>query len=376
MANIVMTATPEVAESTEEIKESITNFNIAPANGLSILRDKAEDIQERCSDTLLKNVDLTTLALYCKDNGRVVAKYKNDKEPVKERTFSDYAFSQFCSKIGVPAQYMDKCMKVGYTELAEENMNSWVDIYNKPLFLREYNDKIRGVLSSRYSPFDTPQILDVLNDTTRGLNLKVKGYFLSEERFHARLIQTDTMNIDGEDLFAGIQIDSSDVGRSALTVNFFIFKQICTNGLCISKGKGNLFTQKHINICTDDFHEELSKSIKILPELIKEYESTIKRAQMSNSIVTVGREDISKLIMQEVLKKEDRDKAVQELIDRLKAKLRLPDEGVEKVLRVANENYNYSNWGVINAITEVAQDYTLEKRIDLEKTAASMLKAV
>lgn len=184
------------------------------------------------------------------------------------------------------------------------------------------------------------------------------------------------MNIDGEDLFAGIQIDSSDVGRSALTVNFFIFKQICTNGLCISKGKGNLFTQKHINICTDDFHEELSKSIKILPELIKEYESTIKRAQMSNSIVTVGREDISKLIMQEVLKKEDRDKAVQELIDRLKAKLRLPDEGVEKVLRVANENYNYSNWGVINAITEVAQDYTLEKRIDLEKTAASMLKAV
>lgn len=376
MANIVMTATPEVAESTEEIKESITNFNIAPANGLSILRDKAEDIQERCSDTLLKNVDLTTLALYCKDNGRVVAKYKNDKEPVKERTFSDYAFSQFCSKIGVPAQYMDKCMKVGYTELAEENMNSWVDIYNKPLFLREYNDKIRGVLSSRYSPFDTPQILDVLYDTTRGLNLKVKGYFLSEERFHARLIQTDTMNIDGEDLFAGIQIDSSDVGRSALTVNFFIFKQICTNGLCISKGKGNLFTQKHINICTDDFHEELSKSIKILPELIKEYESTIKRAQISNSIVTVGREDISKLIMQEVLKKEDRDKAVQELIDRLKAKLRLPDEGVEKVLRVANENYNYSNWGVINAITEVAQDYTLEKRIDLEKTAASMLKAV
>lgn len=376
MANIVMTATPEVAESTEEIRESITNFNIAPANGLSILRDKAEDIQEKCSDTLLKNVDLTTLALYCKDNGRVVAKYKNDEEPVKERTFSDYAFSQFCSKIGVPAQYMDKCMKVGYTELAEENMNSWVDIYNKPLFLREYNDKIRGVLSSRYSPFDTPQILDVLNDTTRGLNLKVKGYFLSEERFHARLIQTDTMNIDGEDLFAGIQIDSSDVGRSALIVNFFIFKQICTNGLCISKGKGNLFTQKHINICTDDFHEELSKSIKILPELIKEYESTIKRAQMSNSIVTVGREDISKLIMQEVLKKEDRDKAVQELIDRLKAKLRLPDEGVEKVLRVANENYNYSNWGVINAITEVAQDYTLEKRIDLEKTAASMLKAV
>lgn len=373
MAKIQMTTTPEV----EEVKETITNFNIAPANGLSILRDKAESIQGLCSDTLLKRVDLTTLALYCKDNGTVLAKYRNDKsEPLREKTFMDYAFSQFCSKIGVPAQYMDKCMKNNLSELAEQNMNTWVDIYDNSLFIREYNDKIRGVLSSRYSPFDTPQILDVLEDTTRGLNLKVKGYYMSEERFHARLIQTETMNVDGEDLFGGIQIDSSDVGRSALTVNFFIFKQICTNGLCVSRGKGNLFTQKHINICTDDFHEELSASIKLLPELVAEYESTIKRAKLSNSIVTVGREDVSRNILKELSNGEDRDKAVQEIIDRLKAKLRLPDEGVENILRVAHDQYDYSNWGVINAITQVAQNYTLEKRIDLEKSAANMLRAV
>lgn len=360
-----------------EVKEAVTNFDIAPANGLEMLRDKAESIQELCSDTLLKKVDLSTLALYCSDDRTVTARYKNDNEPVKSRKFSEYAFSQFCSKLGVPAQYIDKCMKQGYTELADENLNTWVDDYEGQFFIREYNDKIRGVLSARYSPFDTPQILDVLDDTTRGLNLKVKGYYMSEERFHARLIQQDMMKVDGEDLFGGIQIDSSDVGRSALTVNFFIYKQICTNGLCVSRGSGNLFTQKHINICTDDFHEELSASIKLLPELVAEYESTIKRAKLSRSLVTVGKEDISSLIRRGLdLPIEDRNKAIQELIDRLKAKTKLNDEGVERVLRVADSSYGFSNWGIINAVTEVAQEFTLEKRIELERSAANLLRAV
>lgn len=374
MANITMTtASPET-----EIKEEVTNFDIAPANGLTLLRDKAEAIQEKCTDTLIQRVDLTSLALYCHTFGKVVAKYRNDKsEPVREKHFSDYAFSQFCSKLGVPAQYLEKCMKVGYIDLAEENLNTWVDDYDKPLFFREYGDKVRGVLSSRYSPFDTPQILDVLETATRGMNLKVKGFYMSEERFHARLIQTEKMHVDGEDLFGGIQIDSSDVGRSALTVNFFIFKQICTNGLCVSRGNGNLFTQKHINITADEFYKELNTSVKLIPDLVAEYESTIKRAMLSRSLVTVGKEDISSAIRMGLdLPKEDRDKAVQELIERLKAKTKLNDEGAEKVLRVADDKYGFSNWGVVNAITEVAQDFTLEKRIDLERSAANMLRAV
>lgn len=377
MATITMTKKPDI-EVNEKVKETITNFDIAPANGLEMLREKSEDIQSKCSDTLLRNVSLNSLAVYCMSHStKIRTKYRNDKsEPLREKEFSEYAFSQFCAKMGVPAQYIFKCLKMGYDELAEQNLNTWIDDYKGSLFLREYENKVRGVLTARYSPFDTPQILDVLNDTTRGLNLKVKGFFMNEERFHARLIQSEPMSVGGEDLFGGIVIDSSDVGRSALTVNFFIYKQICTNGLCISKGNGNLFHQKHLNICTDDFREELSASIKLIPELIKEYEDIICATRRSKSIVTVGSTDLSNIIIDSLDNREDRNRKVQELIDRLKAKTKLQDEGVEKVLRVADAKYSFNNWGIINAITEVAQDYTLEKRIELEKTAANMLKAV
>ena len=93
--------------------------------------------------------------------------------------------------------------------------------------------------------------------------------------------------------------------------------------------------------------------------------------------MTVGKEDISSLIRRGLdLPIEDRNKAIQELIDRLKAKTKLNDEGVERVLRVADSSYGFSNWGIINAVTEVAQEFTLEKRIELERSAANLLRAV
>ena len=36
-------------------------------------------------------------------------------------------------------------------------------------------------------------------------------------------------------------------------------------------------------------------------------------------------------------------------------------------------NYSVSRWGFINAVTEVAQDYTLERRIELENAAGKLL---
>ena len=37
--------------------------------------------------------------------------------------------------------------------------------------------------------------------------------------------------------------------------------------------------------------------------------------------------------------------------------------------------YEDNRWGLINGITEVAQDFTLERRLELEKIAGSLLVA-
>lgn len=345
-------------------KEVLTTFDVAPTDGLQILRERANEVQEYCHDHILKDVSLKNMALSFKDCFE--SSFVDDSKEVQTHKFSDFSFGQLCTKLGVPPKYMLKCATSGYPELAIDNLNTWVDDYGKDLLFRVYKDKIRGVLSNRYSIFDTPDIIDIVDDATKGLNLYVKSYFLNEERFHARIVQQEKMKINGEDLFAGIQIDSSDVGRSTLMVNFFIFKQICTNGLCISKGKANLFTQKHISICSDDFREELKSSLKCLPQLIEEYSYVIQRSAMQYSILG------SKYSATQ----EDRDRLLENLVQKLKSRTKLSDEGVSKVINLAENKYGLSDWGVINSITEVAQDYTLERRIELEKIAGSMLRAI
>lgn len=348
------------------VKEQVQLFDIAPTDGIQILREKANAIQNECQDFTLKEVNLENLAFKCtNDRASIVFKEEHsiNKKAIREMFLTDYSFGQLCTKLGVPARYITKCMNSGLVSLATHNMNTWIDEYEKTLFIRTYGDKVRGILSSHYSVLDTPDIIDVVDTATRGLGLKVKGFYMSEERFHARLIQQHQMNVNGEDLFAGIQIDSSDVGRSTLSVSFFIFKQICTNGLCVSKGRGDLFTQKHIRICSDDFREQLIQSLKTLPVLISEYEHIIQRCATQYSIM--GTKYVSD---------NDFDSVLKEFIQKIKYKTNLSDDGVKKVADLVGQKYGPSDWGVVNAITEVAQDYTLERRIELEKIAGDMLK--
>lgn len=344
------------------VKEQVEVFDIAPTDGIQILREKANAIQNECKDYTLKGINLENFAFFKCSGSNPFIKFK-DEDKVIKKSLTDYSLGQLCTKLGVPARYITKCTEKGFNDLAMQNMNTWIDEYEKDLFIRTYGDKIRGILSSRYSVLDTPDIIDVVDTATRGLGLKVKGFYMSEERFHARLIQQHQMNVNGEDLFAGIQIDSSDVGRSTLSVSFFIFKQICTNGLCVSKGRGDLFTQKHISICSDDFREQLIQSLKTLPVLISEYEHIIQRCATQYSIM--GTKYVSD---------NDFDTVLKEFIQKIKYKTNLSDDGVKKVADLVGQKYGPSDWGVVNAITEVAQDYTLERRIELEKIAGDMLK--
>lgn len=356
--------------STQEVnkqpKEIVCTVDISPTKGIQLLREKANGIQNECYDVMLKEVSYENLAIHVGNDGDISAFFKTADMGIVRESLSRYALGQLCNKLGVPVRYIEKCIKADQNVLANKNLNTWIEDYNKDLFLRIYQRKVRGILSNRYSVLDTPDIIDVIDESTKGLDLKVKGYYMSEERFHARLVQQHMMKINGEDLYAGIQIDSSDVGRSPLNVMFFIYKQVCTNGLAVAKGRGSLFTQRHISICTDDFREQLSQSLKTLPTLISEYEHIIQRC--ANQYTLMGTKYFSG--------KDDFDTVLKEFIQKIRYKTNLTEDGAKKVVNLVGEKYGPSDWGVVNALTEVAQDYTLERRIELEKIAGSLLKVV
>lgn len=336
-------------EETPEIKELISTV---PSTTLSTLMTKAMQIDSLCTDYNISRADSNRNIRFNEDAGIT---FVADDGVVRKSMISRYALGQLSSKIGVPARYIEKCVNSGRLELAQNNVNSWLDEYNKNLFLRDYNGTLRGVLSDRYSVCDSPDIIRVLDDAVDLNNFRVKGSYISEERLHIRLVDRDLLPIDGEDLFAGIFVDSSDVGRSILTVRFGIYKQVCTNGLVIAKAGGTLFEQKHIGITAEEFHEGLYRSLGVIDELTENAVEFVKLAKSKSCKLDL--EDMERFIKQ------------------LRQTTNLSEEHAGKVIDLMKTKYELNHWGLINGITEVAQDFTLERRLELERIAGNILVA-
>ena len=337
----------------KEIKEVIS---IAPKtiDSLIIL---ANDIALKSNDYTVKKANSLTSARFNENAGLT---FVAEDGEVRSLSISRHALSQLGTKIGVPARYLEKCVSSGRIDLAQDNVNSWLEDYNKDLFIREYNGGIRGILSSKYSVCDSHEILKALDYSVDLSQYEVKGSYLNEERLHLRLISKEMLPIDGEDLFAGLFVDSSDVGRSILTVKFGIYKQVCTNGLVIARAGGTLFEQKHIGISADEFHEGLVASIcniDLLTENAVEWVKSSKRKENRWS-VNGGHEG-----------------EIREFVAHIRQQTNLSEDSASKVISLMQTKYEDNRWGLINSITEVAQDFTLERRLELERIAGNMLVA-
>lgn len=263
---------------------------------------------------------------------------------------SSFARGEFCGKLSIPSRYITRCVESNNPALAAENMNYWLQNDKRNLLIRNYDGACRGVLSGSYSTYDAPEILTALAEVFDPAKFALKGSFINEERLHLRMIDKTLLNVDNEDLYAGITLDSSDVGRSGLSVKFFIWKQVCTNGLVIAKSAAKMFRQKHIGINHDDFRDGLTSGLTSFYELkdkIAESINETRKIPLKGDLET--------------------------LIEDIKNTTKLSDQAAEKVVELIEIKYAPTRWGLINGITEIAQDFTLETRLQLEEIAGNML---
>ena len=314
------------------IENTIAEAITLESNFEKLLND-ARTIQDKCEDVIAK---ANTLEM-------------DDMLQLNGMKLSDYAVSGLCGKLKVPVTYYNRCAE-NNPRLAAENINNWLKIDRREFMLRKYEDKVRGTLSASYSKFDAPDILKTMDDALDMSKYKLKGSFINEERLHMRVIEKEMLPIEGEDLFAGFTLDSSDIGRSGLKVTFLIWKQVCTNGLVLPKSSGELFRQKHIGITSEEFGKNLIEGFESFEEIKTKCIETIKETKK----IPTG-DDIEKLA------------------EEIKERTKLTDDVVEEAIGLMNTSYDMSKWGLINAITDVAQKYTLERRLQLEQIAGEML---
>lgn len=277
---------------------------------------------------------------------------------------TSWALSQLSIKLGMPSGYAEKCIDRGHPDLAADNINTWLTEQNgskrkksTDYLVRTFDKKIDGILSSGYTAFDTTKILDVLKKSMNIDDYHIVGSYMSNERMHLRLIRDELLDVDDEDLYPGIFIDSSDVGRTALHMSFGIWKKVCSNGLCISKVGGVLYHQRHMGISPLEVETEFVHRLRMVPSLIERSEKIIKNARG------------------EKLNLND-EKIFEKMINDIRRFSKMSDDDAKKVIDLARSRYGMTRWGVVNSMTEIAQQFELDDRIRIENAAGMLIAAM
>ena len=266
---------------------------------------------------------------------------------------TDHAFSQLCTRMGVPAKYIKKCFDSGKSELAIANFRAWEGEQTGNMLVRERNGVARAVLSDSYAPFDNYRVLRALNytmDTDRFIPTQV---YMSEDKLHIRFVDYNPLPVSdgsGSPLYAGVILSSNSVGAGSLSLKFFIYRSVCRNGMAISSMGGTLFRQHHIG-------EKMTDSkIAVFTRAFMDVE------RLSEMAVKLVKENAGRIL---------KDYELEMYLEKARREMKLSEKSVDKLkLLVGSQGpYDKTKWGFINGITELAQDFTLDTRYEMETWA-------
>ena len=154
---------------------------------------------------------------------------------------TSYAHGQMASKLNIPKVYYDRMMKQS-PDLLASNVNHWLGKRpEETSLIRTLWGQMRAVLSSRYRIVDNHEILEmVLPELAEmGSGIKIASCQVTDERMYLKVINT---NIEaaiavGDPVQAGFILSNGEIGNSSISVEPFIYRLVCTNGLILKDKK-------------------------------------------------------------------------------------------------------------------------------------------
>lgn len=336
---------------------------------LDDLWKSAMTIQAECTDVLVHSITEDVrfnLSLFPSDtednmvirpnllfNADAVFNYgsivlENYLEDTHQAFLTDYSYGQLCNRIGVPVRYMQRLQKLGLPHLVQDNINDVIKAQDlRGAKIRLYRNEVRGFMSDRYTILDAPDILQAVHHSPLD-RFEIKGSMIDPTRLHLRMVDSTPLNVQNEDLFMGVTVDSSDVGKSSVFVRLFVWKQVCTNGLMLPTASSLIFKQKHLGITSHELEDGLKNSISICSERAEDITTVLNKLAGEKSLKTAEQEKLLKTCVDGTL---------------------FTDDTVKEILDIREDRYPDNRWGVVNAITEYAQRFALERRLLFEEAA-------
>ena len=356
---MILKQTPEMLTNLVGVKRLET------AGGFDALCDRAYDIYD--SFEPMKVNAKEELPLFISGGSDPKLTFRTGIERNREALdMSRYAFQQACGCWGIPSPYMEKLFTTpGLEQLGELNIremtrnrfdSSTANPFEGQMVLAS-DGVAEAVLSDKYCmDFPVFSVLDTMKGCVDFDRYTPNQAYLSKSKFHIRFVDFDhPAEVGGEKMSVGFTVDSSDIGKSSLKVRFFLYKFACQNGIVRIGQGGTLYSQRHLgNAFGEDDIDEFRHAFEKVAELRESGLELIREAQKKSLTV----------------------KEMEAILDTCrKNNVSVSPKERENIIDLAKARYGMTRWGVINGITEVAQQHSLDERLAHETWAGVLLAA-
>jgi hypothetical protein len=290
--------------------------------------------------------------------GLVLGVYKKGKWPLTE-----WAHTQLAEKTGIPKKYYDRMREAEEFELLADNINTW--LRGERRLIRILDGKVRAILSDRYRIIDNYDLVFLaLDEFQKKETVEIHRIDLTETMLYIKAIdRTLTETVKEKDVvYGGLIIRNSEVGASALRIEPFILRKVCSNGLILQRTLKKIHLGRQITEIDDINWSDETKELED-----KAFWSKVRDVIRATFDRQTFQSWVEKLKESTRIEIEKPMEAVNNIVEHLG----LSEEQKQKLLMYFSEPTKY---GLINAVANLAsQTRNVEEQIRLEELGGRIL---
>ena len=292
----------------------------------------------------------------------------------KTETFgiNEVAHSQIAGKLNIPKRYYDR-MREEAPDLLATNVNAWFRKEPKQRLVRTLDRNARAYLSDKYGIlYDNAMLARACFPVLQEFPLmEYKSMQITDQRMYLQCvlpsIQGDIKV--GEPVQAGAVISNSETGHGRFLVEQLLYVLSCANGNI----RGHSIARTHIGrkIESDDLQSYYRK--ETIQADIKAFEMKIEDTVRNAFSEITFHEDLK--LLQETTTRKIPSGNIDGSVKEVAKTFSLIDDEKNDVLSRLIEGGDLSQWGMAQAVTNIANDEThsYDRVIELERIGGKIL---
>lgn len=287
-------------------------------------------------------------------------------------TVTDHTHSQIGTWAEVPRKYYEK-MQTQSPALLAANLNTWFTKSDSRRMVRVLDGKARAFLSDRYRRIDNDVIARMALDTLLNMNgvdeQAIASCDVTDRKLYLKVIfrhVTGEVKV-GDQVESGIIITNSEIGQGGFEVAPFIHRLVCLNGMKVNDAGIN---KKHIGTRLQG-----SGIISYSDDTLKADDRALM-LEMRDTINAFGNQASFDKVLEKMKAAAESSKVVNPIkaVEILTSNVGLNQFESNSVLENLIRDGDYSRWGMLNAVTKVANTHDdYDRATELETLGGKIL---